>query len=275
MDNDKLLILQTALKNILFQFAQFCSDHELRYYIEGGTLLGAVRHQGFIPWDDDIDVCMPAKDCDRFEELFKKNPIPGLVLNNYSCDHYTSGSYVLRVEDPNVKIGRIIGGKTHYINSWVSIFPMGGLPENERLRKKHISKLQMQYMLLRFARSSDKGVGKVKKRTQREQIAIKVNELLGIGKLFNTRSVAKEINKIIREYDYSTSEAVSIYAFKKAGAIYKRDWFGKPTQLLFEGRYIDAPSDYEAYLTQKYGDYMKMPPESERVPIHAHDIKVF
>ncbi|MCD7844043.1 MAG: LicD family protein [Clostridiales bacterium] len=139
--SDKMTLpeIQDALYDMLVEFDKFCRENNIRYYLTGGTMLGAIRHHGFIPWDDDVDIDMPRPDYERFCELTKNG------LGKYSVE-VSSEVYVMFAKVLNKDIlmestyeGLFGKKQTLYIPIFIDICPMDGLPDNNLLFKLHAS----------------------------------------------------------------------------------------------------------------------------------------
>jgi lipopolysaccharide cholinephosphotransferase len=262
--------LQLVTVDILVEFDRICQEYGLTYYLGFGTLLGAVRHKGYIPWDDDIDLCMPRKDFDKFVQVaYKKVHYPFQVCY-HTMDNYTSFSFNFRVENSRVCIVRNIGGIDKELPAWISVFPIDGLPKKKVQQKRQERIISYLYTLLRFARSAKNGYGKSDKNIL-EKIGVVINKYLRIGKLLEPRKMARAINNQLRKFDYDMSDQVFVYTFNKYKSIYEKKWFDKPQMIEFEGKLFPAPSDYDAFLKRCYGDYMKLPPVEQRKPSHSVD----
>ena len=192
--NHNLKIVQSEILKILKIFDEKCKENNLKYYIFYGTLLGAVRHKGFIPWDDDIDITMPREDYEKFISLYRDEFFRGYYLDGYNCSRYESYSPVFRINSKNVLLRRDKGNKEHWIGAFISIFPMDGLPIDVKERNKHIRKLMIIYALLRASRSSLFGLGNVKNRSIKEKIVIILNKIIKIGKFIPPTRLAEVEN---------------------------------------------------------------------------------
>ena len=122
--------------DILIAFNKFCQDNNLKYYLSGGTLLGAIRHKGFIPWDDDIDVCMPRPDYERLMKIF-----PNIYMNKYKLKTISRKNFICpfaKIIDINTRVD------FKYLNNidknlWLDIFPIDGLPKSKKKQIEFIS----------------------------------------------------------------------------------------------------------------------------------------
>ena len=269
--SEKLKILQTCCVNILFKFDEVCRLHNLTYYLAYGTLLGAVRHKGFIPWDDDIDLLMPREDMqyiiENFDSLFKEP----YTINHYSKPNFNSNSFVLRICNHQVQIKREIGGEARLFDSFISIFPICGMPKGKIAQKLFALKANLLYTKLRFVRSANNGYGNVH-RSFKENVGVAINRLFGLGRNCSIIEAVKSIDDLLRKFQYANSNVVGIHSFGYHKFLFDEKDFGKPIYLAFEGRQLPVPAKYEKLLTLFYGDYKKMPPVDKRQPQHGVDI---
>ncbi len=242
----------TELEILLF-FDKLCKQHNLKYYLTGGTLLGAIRHKGFIPWDDDIDVCMPREE---YEKLLNID----LNSTRYVLQNYRLG---------NLKraISKIVDVKTHTtgfleedVHLWIDIFPIDGLPEDEETVKR-IYKKAFFYRKLLYVCGAKLGAGRSALKKYLLYVLKPVaNFFWGVDKC------VKEINKISREFSYEDAK----YVGDIAGGIYgtgeclPKEGFEKSINVEFEKHLFPIYSCWETYLTGCHGDYMQLPPVEKR-----------
>lgn len=237
--------------NILIAFDSFCSKNNLKYYLAYGTLLGAVRHKGFIPWDDDIDVVMFREDYDKFIELVNSNNIN----ENFKFICVENGTW----EEP---IGKIIDINTRaYYSSkknigiWIDIFPLDYY--NKRLFK--INAILRRFII---AKGTEKFNFKNKK-----DIAKFILKIISFP--ISLMSMSKNINSSSKKSKKSSVVANMVMA-------YKNDYMNladlEQGQIEFEGHIFMTFKDTDKYLKRIYGDYMKLPPENKR---RTHQMNAF
>ena len=132
--DDVLRTLQLTQLEILKVFDAFCREHDLKYSLYAGSLLGAVRHQGFIPWDDDLDVCMDRGDYDRFPELWQQNPVEGYVLQNKENSKYFDQSFTKLRKDHTTFLQDEWEIGNHHTGIFLDVFPIDRIPNGKRNR---------------------------------------------------------------------------------------------------------------------------------------------
>ncbi len=247
---------------ILKAFVQVCDKLKLKYYLLEGTLLGAVRHKGFIPWDDDIDVGMPREDYERFM----------LEGQRYLPEWYFVQN--LRSEkDYRANFAKIRDSRTTFIETsvrhcninhgiYIDIFPLDYCFENEEKQKK-IARRQL-LMNVRIA----SGFYSPNKRVSPK---LKIMRMLSRLKYPTIRSALLAREKLIQSLPQSGFYANYCSAWHLKEHI-PSSWFGKGTLLEFEGLQVRCPLEYDKWLTKVYGDYMQLPPEEKRITHHYADV---
>ncbi len=250
--------LQKYTKEILEYFADFCEANNLRYFLAGGTLLGAVRHKGFIPWDDDIDIAMPRSDYEKLISM--RDKFDGRYILRYwrwEKDVYYS---FLKVEDTCTTKIEDVDSKFKYEGGLgIDIFPQDGLPDD--LDKQH--RIIMGYHRLVAIRDYNRVFVNCKWKKYAVSFLNKV--------LFLVMPFEIIVKRYTEKYPYDRSKYVRSFCGRYGEKeTYLRELFGEGTTLLFEGRSYAAPLHYHEYLTQMYGDYMQLPPEEKRVSNHSN-----
>ncbi len=265
--SSKLRNLQLAQIELIRTFAKICEKEGLIYYMLGGTMLGAIRHKGYIPWDDDADFGMPRKDYEVFMNVASKYMPDGerLAIFNGTDDY----NFFLRLENTRTKVA--ISGVTHehILNTWIDIFPLDGMPENAIFRilhKVHLLLLRKAFRLSVF----DKEVKlNLTHRAWYNRLGVCICTHIPLQRLFSPIKMWKYLDGALKAYPYEKSSwnlnLMGAYKFRE---LFPQSVFGEGNFYDFEGMQLRGPKDYEIYLTQLYGDYMTPPPESERGSKH-------
>lgn len=263
MDSQEKIILwcQQQSFEILLEFQRVCEELGLRYYLSGGTLLGAIRHKGFIPWDDDIDLVMPRKDYNKLTKIGPKYFSEKFFYQSYHTEpnypHYFSR---LRKRGPAVDTKVLATIKMEH--GWfIDIFPLDRCPDWEKATIL-LFKGMLFFRRILIARVSTKTVYSTCNYTKWY-----VRLLWHIFKSFPNRWLffLRECFRKIMEC-FSTGKRVCITG-GMAGCptdVYRAEWFKETVPVQFEGHTFPAPAEWDIYLRNLYGDYMVLPPEEER-----------
>lgn len=262
MDNIDLLhrVDMEIVKNVI----DICEKNNLEYFMLGGTMLGAIRHKGFIPWDDDIDLGLPRKDYDRFLEIAPKQLADNLKLVNYKNDsnyHY----YITRILDVDTKvIEERIGNETEkYTNASIDIFPLDGTPNNKILRQIYFFRVLYHRALMSLCYKDS--IDQKRKRSKKEKVLLWVMMKLPIEKMTTPYKQKEKIDKILKKQDFYNSKYVgNIMGAYRTKEIVPKEFYGKGKMYEFENIQMNGLELYDEYLKYTYGDYMKLPPEDKR-----------
>ena len=272
MDNNLVKMQRTEFK-MLEVIDRICTSNNIQYYIAFGTLLGAVRHNGFIPWDDDIDITMPRPDYDRFVQICKKELNTPYQLN--TIDQMQNGFcyYYSRVEDTSIKLERNATRKKMIVPVWVDIFPIDGAPSDKveynrwykDIRKWKKVFLFSQYRYLSADEENVKSSGWIK-RVLRNAVYY-----LQLDRLINTKWAWGKLDRLTRKYDYTKCDLVTTLTGRYgAKEVFDKSVFGEGHKYVFEGKEFFGPKNADLFLSQIYGDYMTLPPEKDR---KQHNVK--
>ena len=276
MNNDMSVLreLQIVELKILKEVVRMCEKHSLEYFAIDGTLLGAVRHGGFIPWDDDVDIGLPRDSFERFVELAPKELPSSMSINyfKYHEDDDKELSYGVRVYCNDLKIIQHVteNSQPHDVN--IDIMQLDGMPKGKLKNKLH------QYHLL--------GLKALAKMTQPETIGTHLQNRPAIDRVLiflakhcnpfrkmNTKKMYLRLDRCLKKYDVRTSGQVVIfisdYRFRE---MFSRDCYFPFRELPFEDMVIRCPAQSEKVLEGLYGNFMEYPPESARKSRHRVEI---
>lgn len=254
--------MQEKLVDILSWFHNLCEENHLRYYIIGGTMLGAVRHGGFIPWDDDIDVGMPRKDYDKLKELFNLKK-QGKYIIEFPGEENKEYPYLY---------AKVFDMTTTFIEKsryqvkrglFLDIFPLDGAGNTKEEAIKNFQPLKKAFILDTMI-SCDF----LKRRELYKNIAVFVGRI--ISPLFiHRRKLMAKIDKLCRRYDFDNCKFVgNLLGGSYEKGLLPAECYGTPMLIKFESVEVYGVQDPELYLSTVYGDWRKLPPEEKQISLH-------
>lgn len=251
--------------NILKHFDVFCKKNNLYYFLSGGTLLGAIRHRGFIPWDDDIDVCMPRNDYEKLKKIF-----PNILDNKYKLRTVENKNFdkpFIKMIDINTKVKSDVEIEEKNDSLWIDIFPVDGLP-NEEIKLKFLYKKVKIYRMLLL-------INCFKKYNPNGFFKNLIKPLVVfIAKLFGKSYWRKKIERLALNYDYNKMDYVGAitWGLYGIGERMKKSEFEKVVYVDFEGYKFPTFSCWDSYLKGLYKNYMELPPIEKR---KTHDMEAY
>lgn len=259
--------MQRIELNLLIEFDALCKRHGLKYYIDGGTLLGAMCYEGFIPWDDDIDLKMPRPDYERFIRLgdelpdFMRIETPSKEHCDYLFAKLTDARTLL-IENP--------GEHEKRSGVYVDIFPMDALPDDDEERKKHLRRMSQLNTLFHY---SQDGFSKLKTSTSWKM------RLKGYiyGMVYTPFGLYKALERTAVRYDYETASRVGLLMEGNAEKeCFPKSWLEPKVMLEFEGHSFAAPQNYKEHLRVFYGEHITQDEYYHNLPKiapnHRHEV---
>lgn len=253
--------VQQKILDIFIEIDKICVKHNLRYYAIGGTCLGTVRHQGFIPWDDDLDIAMPDKDFELFMDIAPKELPDNFKLINSKtlCER---GLFFAKVHDINTTFIENYqnGIASNYSGIYLDIMPMSGMPSSKALRTVFCN-----FIVLLFCINEKKqrpfGIPRTLAGKVLWIITKPVNCLVPRDFYINLWK------KLTSKYKFDDSQYTGYVwsrMLRKMNLIFKKTWFDDYVLLPFETTSIRCPRNWNTYLSCQFGDYMKLPPIEEQ-----------
>lgn len=249
--------IQAIEFDILLRFSEFCEKNNLRFYLCGGTLLGAIRHKGFIPWDDDIDVCMPREDYEKLLRTYPRND-SNIEITNVTLGNMMAPFIKLKRMDTRID-SQITEGDLN-TNLWIDIFPIDGLPSSADKQKKVYKRANQLRWLYSFTNDKFR-----KGRTPFRTVAkIFVRTLM---RMIGSRYFSNLLNDFAKHYAYQESTYVGCITWGLYGfpaEVMKKTEFEKIEYADFCGHKMPIFSCWEKYLTSCFGDYMSLPRKEDQ-----------
>ncbi len=252
---------------VLKKIDEICTDLSIDYWIMYGTLIGAIRHKGYIPWDDDVDIALKREDYDKLVDYLIKNKDS---LGPYYVDTYINNDkypfYISRFCDSRVVLE--FDEKDYSSGAFVDLYPFDGMgreadkekykdsfPQMVRLRKNNAMACSPSCF---YGSSFVHKIGNLPK--------------LLYCKNKGSRFFLDELDRVSRTYSWEESEYVGLTGWASYVVFLKKEWFDKSVRIPFESIEVSAPAEYDKILKAVYGDYMKLPPENERIATHGYKV---
>ena len=247
--------VQQEQKHILDEIVAICEQHNLRYFLIAGTLLGAVRHRDIIPWDDDVDIGMPRKDYNKFLEIAGELLPEYMFLQTYETDpEYMQNFAKVRNSNTTHIENRIKHLQLNH-GIYVDIFPYDGVADSKVIRYLRNKWIVFLCVLIRFFWDTPFAESGFWCKS-----ATKI-----LSKITTKKKLQRKLDVVLSKYDYDQSHIVgSLLSGYKMKTYVPREWYDKVCLLSFGEKQYLCPENYDAVLKQLYGDYMKLPPEEKR-----------
>lgn len=259
----KLRQLQLTELEILKEIDRFCKNNNIAYSLYAGTLIGAVRHKGFIPWDDDLDICMSRAEYNRFLDLWEKNPPKGYVLQNKDNSPSFSQSFSKVRKDHTTFLQQGETPGDYHTGIFVDVFPIDRIPKGWFARQIFIWRCMRYQLYTREYAPSDNG-----------KIIKLISEIL--LKTNSSKTRAKKRNKLLSKVTkYNSDSQLSTVAIETNCTLrvpLPPTLMDEFVSLEFEGCRFQCMKSWDECLRIKYSDYMQLPPVEEQTWKHHPQI---
>ena len=243
------------LLSIILKIDKICRENDIRYTIIYGTLLGSIRHKGFIPWDDDMDIAMSRKDFYKLGQYISKHP--ELELNFIDISNRADTIYVCgKVCDTKTIIHESIFKPIKGLGAFIDVFPLDNIPNNEKERKRFKSRARYLARLIQHSAQLNPGKPKSLKH------AVLLYGSFLYAKCFNTNKLITKLNDYCNLYNSTETEYCGVPYFI---SYFRKNDFNELIDLPFEGYMLKGPKNFESVLNASYKDYKSLPPPDKRI----------
>ncbi|VST43120.1 putative LicD-family phosphotransferase wchP [Streptococcus pneumoniae] len=262
-------LIQKVELDAIKEFQKICKENNIDFFLRGGSVLGAVKYDGFIPWDDDMDIAVPREGYDKLPGIFKDRIIAGKyqVLAYQYCD--TLHCYFPRLfllEDERKRLG--LPRNTNLGLHLIDIIPLDGAPNHSVLRKIYFGKVYWYRFLASLGTTY---VGDhVDMHSTKQKLIIGFFKKLGFAKLFPQNSVYRRLDNLYKKYDWKKQKyAGTINASLFAKEVMPVEIWGEGVEKPFEDTFFKVPTEYDRYLKRLYGEnYLYEEPSDDEKKSH-------
>lgn len=260
MEFDTALFKKQCL-GILKWFDEFCTKHQLRYSVAYGTMIGAIRHQGFIPWDDDVDVIMPRPDYDKFIKLAQDEIEDHYELVSIYNNVHAAGRWA-KVIDRQTTLVETLKNKHLILGAFIDIFPIDGMAADEE---------SVESLLASVCRHCNAATILSNNPLKYRKTLWNLLKFLGYSCYTTPNKELIKADRLAASVPFDTASSVMFYgSSNKYRCAFSPCLFDDIIDVPFENIRVKCFAKYDAYLTSMYGDYMKLPPKEYQVSHHYH-----
>ena len=260
---DSVFMAKNAQMDLLTELDRICKKHHIRYFLVGGTLIGAIRHDGFIPWDDDIDVGLLREDCERLRKACEEDLDPQYFLHDWDMDPASPHPfYKLKIRGTHYP--ETLAAKSEMNDCiYIDVFAYDNAPDSKLLRKLHSLQTYILRKILLLRCDFDLSGGRMGRK-------LLYGTLKCLSRIRSVEGWKKTYTRIQQKYNHKPTEKVvnlgGAYCYDRESTY--RAYVETTVPHSFEGKEFEIPQGYDAFLRNCYGDYMQLPPEEQRVGKH-------
>ena len=262
-DMDELKAIEIRILSLFHAFAE---EHGLNYYLAYGTLIGAVRHSGFIPWDDDIDIMMMRKDYDVFLQEFSRwaDGKNLFLASPFQKEHFYPMELSKVCSANTIVVEPVIKHDAH-LGVFIDVFPVDSLP-NGRIKGKMVYRIGRILRRLIVAGNTNTKANEFKRLySPFKRFTIRFLSVIPVKISFSL------MDRLVHDVNNENSQEVMCYS-STFGTVFKREWFDEKVELAFEDKVFYGPKGYDPILRAIYGDYMQLPKKEEQIPHHVMNV---
>lgn len=255
MNEINLEELKALQLKMLLHVDSFCKKNNIKYTLTYGTLLGAVRHKGYIPWDDDIDIAMPRSDYNRFISLYNGSHPDYKVISHINCTNY--GLPFAKVHNSKTIMHEYMY-KQDCFGVYIDLFPIDGI--------RSLKQIDIVLKWKKYLNAKKAVLGRNRSVTK--------NCIIALGKIAlcftSVKRIVKKIVNVSAQFSFEECEKCCVlYSSNAYREIIQKSIFDEMIEVEFEGYKFPVPKDYKRYLTSLFGNYMELPPIEERISHHT------
>lgn len=249
--------LQSVILSITKDIDSICRNNSIEYYLLGGSCIGAIRHKGFIPWDDDLDIIMTKENYNKFIKVCSKQLDPSKYVIQEGLKDWPLNFSKIRLKGTYLHEPEDEYAPENMHGIFVDVFFLDNVPDNNILAK-------IQYVLAKYYLCYLLGQRKYKRTSLKKKVMIALSFPMKFG------PIRKALVNYIEQFNNQETKRLGFFygrtRFKTA--ITPRTIYGTPKYVEFEDTYLPVPQNYHEYLTQMFGDYMKLPPADQQQGLH-------
>lgn len=267
MDRELLRKVQLTQLEIATEIKRVCDENNISYFLEGGTLLGAVRHKGFIPWDDDLDISMTRENYVRFLQI-----APDALDSKYRIQTWNTSEYIplpfAKVMKKNTIFLESYANQNVYNEIWVDIFPRDHYPDEKNEQNKMRRKIQFCRHVM-IIKCGYKPWKRAEGFLEKLMIFIKYSPYFFLSLFFSSEYIKQKWNNQLTKYNNLNTKQLCLASMLPIdNYIVPSETINEYSELTFEGISFKCPIDYDLFLKSIYGDYMQLPPVEDRENRH-------